>query len=91
MGEVVAGGEGGVFSFGGLRRFGDGFSTGAVGISGFELAVFLFSHNREVVRLNPISRTVLITHLLLILDSSGRGFILNNLIMPDCSASLKIW
>jgi hypothetical protein len=67
LGEGVAGGEGGVFSFGGFRRFGGGFSTGAIGISGLELAVFLFSHNREVVRLNPISKTVLITHLLLML------------------------
>jgi hypothetical protein len=67
LGEGVAGGEEGVWSFGGFRRFGGGFSTGAIGISGFELAVFLFSHNREVVRLNPISRTVLITHRLLIL------------------------
>jgi hypothetical protein len=66
LGEGVAGGEGGVFSFGSFRRFGGGFSTGAMGISGFELAVFLFDHNREIVRLNPISRTVLITHRLLI-------------------------
>jgi hypothetical protein len=64
LGEGVAGGEGGVFTFGGLRRFGDGFSTGAMGISGFEMAVFLFSHNREIVRLNPISITVLITDFL---------------------------
>jgi len=65
LGEGVAGGEGGIFSFGGFRRFGGGFSMGAIGISGFELAVFLFDHNREIVRLNPISITVLITRFLL--------------------------
>ena len=58
-------GENGVFLvFGvsaGLEAY---FQRVRSGISGFELAVFLFSHNRERVRLNPISITVLITHFL---------------------------
>ena len=61
LGEGVAGREGGVFSCGGFRRFGDGFSTGAIcwailfeGCANeSEFAVCRVSEIREIRAIDP--------------------------------------